>query len=246
MFTLFRNIQTGGRMLLASLLGLLCLATVVPAAHGQSDPPEKSQQSQESVQTRVLDPVMESASWQSRRTSRFSLSIGAHSWPALSDLNPALGGGFDAVGLDLDIGWHVKAWKDWFWGADVGLFFTESNVPGLIGDMSAEGMYITPSVKIPLGKGNTFLDAGVGYYILDLVELNCDFNPCIEIDSRWEKNSVGGYLGLTRDFPIGVRGYFWNLSFRIHYANFGTPQGLGPSPGSLNGPIFSLMVGWGG
>ena len=180
------------------------------------------------------------------RTSRFIINLGAGTWPALSDLNSSYGGGFDNVGMDIDVGWHVVAWKGWLWGLDAGLYYTSGDVPALLGDLEAESFFVTPSVKIPLGKGNQYLEAGVGYYSLSFVDMNCDFNPCIQFENGYDKSTTGGYLGFARDFAIGTRGYFWSLGFRIHYANFGTPEGLGPSPGTVDGPVYMILLGWGG
>lgn len=180
--------------------------------------------------------------------TRFGFSLGAHTWPALSDLDSSTGGQFDSWGMDVEIDWHVRTQGSGrlLWGADMGLFFTGSDIPGSSASLDARGLYLTPSVKYPVGAtGNFYLDAGLGLYIVDFAELDCSTaNACIETSETWEATRLGAYIGASMDlFRAGGGRFTGSLGFKIHYANFGTPNGLGPDPGALNGPVFMLLFG---
>jgi len=179
----------------------------------------------------------------------FAFNLGAHTWPALADLESSFGGAFDSAGFDIDMGVHVgDPHKDrWLWGIDLGLFFTEGDISGLVTSLDARGLYLVPSVKMPVGdKKRFYLDAGVGLYMVDFAELDCgSYGPCLEVNEAWQSTTLGGYIGASIDLPLGDGRYFLTTAFRVHYANFGTPNGLGPSPGELNGPIFMLLIGIG-
>jgi len=211
----------------ARLLGLLLLAGPYPAI--PDDAP---------------DPLTEEIT----RGTRFALQLGGHAWPAMADLESSIGGAFDDWGLDIEVNWHVKARapRRWLWGVDLGLFFTESNIPGQSSDLSARGMYLTPSIKLPVAAtGLFYLDAGLGLYIVDFAELDCEsVNFCFEAEEKWEATRLGGYLGASMDIlPRPGSRFRGSVGFKIHYADFGTPNGIGPSPGTLDGPIVMLLLG---
>ena len=197
----------------------------------------------------AADPDEQTGQKSSAQRWRLALSLGGQSWPALADLQPATGGAFDSVGLVADLAFHGPApfAKGWLLGLDVGVSSTEGNVTGLLTDLSAETLYLTPSVKIPLEGTPLYLDLGLGYYRADFSEVDCDFwyyEGCVDLGERWSKNTVGGYVGTTWDVPMGKTGGYLALSLRVNYADFGTPGAIGPSPGRLNGPSAVFLVGF--
>ena len=180
---------------------------------------------------------------------RLALALGAQAWPALADLQPGAGGGFDSVGMVVDIAVHGPSpfGNGWLLGLDVGMSYTDSDVTGLFTDMSGETLYLTPSVKIPLGGTPLYLDLGLGYYRADFSEIDCDlwyYEGCIDLGERWSKSTFGGYVGTTWDIPMGKTGGAIALSLRMNFADFGTPSALGQSPGQLDGPSAVFLVGY--
>lgn len=181
--------------------------------------------------------------------THFAFNLGAHTWPALADLESSFEGAFDKVGFDIDMGIHLGDPQEdrWLWGIDFGLFFTQGDISGQVTSLDARGLYLVPSVKMPVGdKQRFYLDAGLGLYMVDFAELDCgSYSPCLEVNEAWQSTTLGGYIGASMDLPMGDGRYFLTTALRMHYANFGTPDGLGPSPGELNGPIFMFLIGIG-
>lgn len=185
----------------------------------------------------------------SKQPWRFALALGGQSWPALADLQPATGGGFDSAGLVLDLAFHGPApfGNGWLLGLDVGMSYTQGDVRGLVIELDAETVYLTPSLKIPLDGTPLYLDLGLGYYRADFSEVDCNlwyYEGCVDLGERWSKSTVGGYAGATWDMPLGKTGGFLTLSLRVNFADFGTPGAIGPSPGQLDGPSAVFLLGW--
>jgi hypothetical protein len=182
---------------------------------------------------------------------RLAISVGVQSWPVLADLQPSVDGAFESTGLVFELAIHgpVPFGKNWGWllGLDAGISSTAGDIPGLVTSLDADLLYLTPSVKIPLGGAPLFLDLGAGYYRLDFGEVDCSIwygFSCLDLGERWSKDTVGGYMGLTWEIPLGESGSNIALSLRMSYANFGTPGALGPSPGQLDEPLTTFLVGW--
>jgi hypothetical protein len=97
------------------------------------------------------------------------------------------------------------------------------------------------------------IDAGIGYYLLDMVELAGEYPMSFETQ-LWEESTVGGYVGATIDIgggdPGRNRGVM--LSFKTHFVDFGVvrdenallPQTLGPNAGDLSGPVYMAQIGY--
>jgi hypothetical protein len=97
------------------------------------------------------------------------------------------------------------------------------------------------------------LDAGAGYYLVDIVELAGDYPLTVETEI-WEEGAVGGYVGATVDIgggdPARNRGVM--LSFKTHFIDFGSvrdqssllPQTLGSNAGDLTGPVYMMQLGY--
>jgi len=177
-------------------------------------------------------------------------TAGVMIWSDLKDLEPAAGGGFDSVGFIVELAGHkhVTRWgpADILIGVDLGIFATQSDIPGNTENFTQRGLYLTPSMKFRFGERSRRylnLGAGLGWYQVDFAELICDhdnFNNivCIEITEPYDEFTLGGYLGITAGFGGG-----FIMGLKVHFANFGKVTGLGPDTGELNGPIYIFSLG---
>jgi len=177
-------------------------------------------------------------------------TFGLMTWSGLRDLEPAAGGGFDSVGLVVELAGHkhVARWgpADVLIGVDLGISATQSDIPGITEDFTQRGLYLTPSMKFRFGERSRRylnLEAGLGWYQVDFAELICDddnFNNivCIEIAEPYDEDTLGGYLGITGGFGGG-----FIIGLKVHFADFGEVTGLGPDTGGLNGTIYIFSLG---
>lgn len=190
---------------------------------------------------------------------RWEASLGLHAWPAIADIEPFAGGEFDNVGLNIAFAVHVRTRqkddRELMLGVDLGMFPTDSNIRLFTEDVTARGLYLTPSLKWMFGKNRHrySLDAGIGYYLVDIAEVaSLDFGYS-EVE-LWQSSGVGGYVGGTWDIgsrdPLKTRG--WMLALKVHYFDLGTvrdenpalPARLGPAAGDLKGPVYQLQFGY--
>ncbi len=126
-------------------------------------------------------------------------------------------------------------------GVDFGLFATESDIAGISDDFTQRGLYLTPSVKFRFGqrdKRYLNLEAGAGWYKVDMAELDCSVIPCAEILEPFDKDTFGGYIGVSGGF-----GRWFVLGLKVHFADFGEVTGFGTAVGSLEGPFYILSAG---
>ncbi len=177
-------------------------------------------------------------------------TAGVMIWSDLKDLQPAAGGGFDSLGFIVELAGHkhVARWgsADVLIGADLGIFATQSNIPGITEDFTQRGLYLTPSMKLRFGERSRRylnLEAGLGWYQVDFAELICDddhFNNivCIEIAEPFGEDTLGGYLGISGGFGGG-----FIMGLKVHFADFGEVTGLGLDTGDLKGPIYIFSRG---
>ena len=134
-----------------------------------------------------------------------SISIGASKWGSLQDLNSENGDGFDAIGWSLDFGGHryMTRWgtADVLLGADFGFFGAEGDIPGLLTDYTQRGLYLTPSTRFRFGeRGKRHMDIefGIGWYEVDIVELNCESGGiCSEFDEPFNSDRIALKSALT-------------------------------------------------
>jgi len=200
------------------------------------------------------------------RRGRFAAAAGFDIWNDINELHPRAGGRFDSGGFVLDFAahWRMKQWdtSNLLFGLDVGVFSHDSNVYHIREDLTARGFYLTPSVKWQLGwRGGPrySLDAGLGYYIVDIAEVDLSgyygYYCCYSEEQLWEDSTLGGYIGTTVDFGRAARreGGGFTMGAKIHWADLGTvrdehrfpPTGtLGPNAGQLSGPIVSMQFGY--
>ena len=177
-------------------------------------------------------------------------TFGLMTWSDLKDLEPDAGGGFDSLGFIVELAGHkhVARWgpADVLIGVDLGISATQSDIPGNTEDFTQRGLYLTPSIKFRFGERSRRylnLEAGLGWYQVDVAELICDddiFNNivCIEIAEPYDKDVLGGYLGITGGFGSG-----FIVGLKVHFADFGNVTGLGPDTGDLKGPIYIFSLG---
>ena len=200
----------------------------------------------------------EEIQWVTTARGRYEIAIGVQSWPAIADLQPATGGSFDQVGVNLSVAghWPVRRFADseLLVGADLGLFSNESDIRFTSDELIARNGYITPSVKWMFGRRHRYsLDGGIGYYMLDIAEVAGAYPAYIETQ-LWEESAVGGYIGATIDFRGGEpsRNHGVMLTFKTHFVNFDNvrdedpflPVTLGPNAGDISGPVYMLQIGY--
>ena len=195
--------------------------------------------------------------WVTTSRGRYEIAIGAHAWPGLADLDTARDGQFDEAGFNINLAahWPVKRFSDseLLAGVDLGLFANDSNIRFISDSLTARNGYIAPSVKWMFGNRHRYsLDAGIGYYLQDIVEIAGEY-PVIWETQLWEEEAVGIYLGGTIDFrggePARSRGMM--MSLKVHFVDFGTvrdegflPATLGEDAGRLTGPVYMYQVGY--
>jgi hypothetical protein len=196
--------------------------------------------------------------WVTTSRGRYEIAIGAHSWPGIAELQSARGGRFDEVGFNLNLAGHWPLWRfdnsELLVGLDLGLFSNDSDIRFVTEDIYSRNGYLTPSVKWMFGSHHRYsIDAGIGYYLLDMVELAGEYPMSFETQ-LWEESTVGGYVGATIDIgggdPGRNRGVM--LSFKTHFVDFGVvrdenallPQTLGPNAGDLSGPVYMAQIGY--
>lgn len=190
---------------------------------------------------------------------RWEASLGLHAWPAIGDIDPFVAGDFDELGFGLGFAVHIrtkqKDHKELLTGVDIGFFSNDSNIPLFTEDVTARGIYVTPSIKWMFGKDRHqfSLDAGVGYYMVDIAEVASLDLGYSEVE-LWQSSSAGGYVGGTWDIgsrdPLKTHG--WMLNFKVHYFDLGQvrdenpflPARLGPAAGEMKGPVYQLQFGY--
>ncbi|MEQ1801940.1 MAG: outer membrane beta-barrel protein [Gammaproteobacteria bacterium] len=190
-------------------------------------------------------------------TIRAAATMGIDNWSDLGDVQPFLGGSFDDTGFGLDLGVHWLVGRtgpaDVLLGFNLGGFFHDSNVRGIEEgeDLAASVVYLAPSVKFAFGSPGgrrLYVDAGIGYYgaAIDEMESDCYFG-CDSYE-YYDDDTLGGYAGLSADFPLGARmgGVRLTTGFAVHFVDFDSPVEL-DGASSLDGPIYAFQVGlaWG-
>ena len=87
-----------------------------------------------------------------------TVTAGLMIWSGLRDLEPAAGGGFDTLGFGVEFAGHkhVARWgsADVLVGADLGIFATQSDIPGSIEEFTQRGLYLSHEFQVMLSGGN--------------------------------------------------------------------------------------------
>ena len=191
-------------------------------------------------------------------SGRYEAWLALTGWPSLNDLQPAAGGSFKQTGYGLGAAAHWPLRQldngELMVGVEGAIMATDSDVPVLLDELWARDLYVALSAKWLMGdKRNVSLDAGLSYHLLDITQLETDYNLAGEFES-WEEGAVGFFLGTTWDVGAGRREKTGGLSLglRVHYLDFGfvrdedvlvTPV-LGSDAGELDGPLFALQIGY--
>ncbi len=189
---------------------------------------------------------------------RGDISIGAQTWPGLSDLKPLDGGSFDTTGFSLSVAAHYS-WRTFedselMIGGDLGFMSNDSSIALSFEDVTARAMYIGPSVKWMFGRTHDYsFDFGIMYWDIDFAEVESDYPYYFE-NVVWDESAVGGYVGMTWDKDAGdpTKESGMTLNLKVHFVDFGDVTGgdpfllrtFGPVPGRLEGPIYQMQIGY--
>jgi len=206
----------------------------------------------------VMHPAVADIDAEQGRGSRTEIWLALPTWPALGDLQPVVGGSFKSVGYGLGGAvhwpWRPAGGGDLMLGFEGAIMATDSDIPVILDELLARDLYIAVSVKWRLGTARKVsLDAGLAYHLLDIAQLETDYNAAGEFES-WEEDAFGPYVGMTweaRGSDESERGEM-TLGLRAHFLDFGTVRDedvlasvvLGRDAGKLDGPLIMLHVGY--
>lgn len=192
------------------------------------------------------------------KAMRSEVWLAVTSWPALGELSPVVDGSFDPVGYGLGgaLYWPLKSMPagDLSIGIEGAIMATESNIPVLLDELMARDGYIAASLKWTPARARTLtLDAGLAYHLLDITQLETDYNILAEFES-WEESALGPHLGVTWNPGAGEAGRSkgMTLGLRAHFLDFGTVRDeevlgsavLGRDAGDLAGTLLVLQLGY--
>ena len=192
------------------------------------------------------------------RKPRSEIWLALPTWPALSDLQPVVGGSFKSVGYGLggSLHWPLRSMPgaDLLFGFEGAVMATDSDIPVILDELLARDAYLAASIKWRLGKArNLSLDAGVAYHLFDIAQLETDYNAAGEFES-WEESAFGPFVGMTWDFGASRAGRSggMTLGLQAHFLDFGTVRDedvlafavLGRDAGDLDGALIMLRVGY--
>lgn len=189
---------------------------------------------------------------------RYEAWLALPSWPSLNDLQPEAGGSFKQIGYGIGAAAHWPFRRldnsELLLGVEGAIMATDSDVPVLLDDLLARHGYLAVSAKWMLGSArNVSLDAGLAYHLVDIAQLETDYNRAGEFES-WEESAPGLLVGAT--WNVGARTPDQNsglsLGLRVHFVDFGTVRDeevffmpvLGADAGDLSGPLYVLQIGY--
>ncbi len=170
------------------------------------------------------------------------------SWDALGDLDPAgRGGPFETEGLGFDASIDGSIGRLGnsivFAGFEFGMAGFNSNVflEGFPDRSALDLAYAVGTLSFRFGSpGAQYvdIDIGLGAYNAGNLYIDCTAVPeCF--DSEISVTEPGGYIGAGWAVWQGL-----NLAGRVHFADFGTIGSIGPESGTLDGPMYSVRLGW--
>jgi hypothetical protein len=193
---------------------------------------------------------------------RLAIGIGFDVWPDVGDLRALAPGDFDSTGFTIELSAHWPRAKprprNLMFGIDFGVFTNDSDITHVREDIISRGLYITPSIKLPIGDSDRrryYFDTGLGYYMVDVAEVETYKFGGYSEDELWENSSFGGYIGATVDFGLRSRerrGGF-TMGAKIHWFDLGNVHDedpffdidtLGQNAGTLGGPVYSIQFGY--
>lgn len=191
------------------------------------------------------------------RGMRTEVWLAVSTWPGLSELEPTVGGSFDQVGFGLGGALHWKFREtessELMLGVEGAIMATGSDIPVLLDELYARDGYLAVSAKwLPTASRHLSLDAGLGYHLLDIAQLDTDYYYN-EFQS-WEEGTFGPFVGFTWDAGAGGlddEGGM-TLGFRAHFLDFGAVRDedvlgsviLGRDAGKVDGAMYTLRIGY--
>ena len=184
---------------------------------------------------------------------RYEVALGFNSWNSLADLEPVADGSFDEIGYVFSgaIHWPVRS-DTLLLGFDAGLFPSESSIRHVRDELIARGLYLVPSLKWrPAATKRLSLDAGIGYYLVDIAEVVSDYAFYVETEF-WQSSALGGFIGGTWNFGSATQSRGLMVAIKTHFFDLGSvndedsflPTRLGPDAGKLSGPVYQLQLGY--
>ena len=183
--------------------------------------------------------------------ARTEIWLALTGWQGLQDLQPVVGGSFKPVGYGIGASAHwplrAVAGADLMLGVEGAVMATESDIPVYLDELLARDAYLAASAKWKLRS--VMLEAGLAYHLLDITQLETDYNSSIEFES-WEETAVGPFVGINWDTGAADSGV--TLGLRAHFLDFGTVRDedvlasvvLGRDAGELDGPLIVLRIGY--
>ena len=178
----------------------------------------------------------------------FRIGLNYSSWDGLGDLEPAGSGGpFETTGNGLEFEAYTSIAKmenNWlFAGVNIGFlgFNTSLLEPDFPDNSALDATHIDALLKYRFGEpGQNYLevDVGLGYYLASTMHIQCSVIPdCFNAEA--DVDVLGGFVGLSGRVMKGLV-----IGARAHYADFGTIEAVGADSGDLNGPIYTVYLGW--
>lgn len=176
------------------------------------------------------------------------ISFSYANWSNLGDIEPAgRGGPFETDGFGYDAGIEGSVTR---WGTSLVLVGFNLGMSGFNSNVYLEGFEDTSSLDLFYANGTaTFrfgekgeqyfdVDVGLGWYMASNMYIDCMAIPdCFQ--SEINVSRPGGFLGISGAVWRGL-----TLGARVHYADFGTIDSIGPDSGPLAGPIYTAYLGW--
>lgn len=189
---------------------------------------------------------------------RLEAWIALPSWPSLGELRPVAGGSFKEIGFGIGASAHWPFWQrengTLLLGVEGVVMATESDIPVYLDELLARDAYLALSAKWMMGAARSVsLDLGLAYHLLDIAQLESDYNVAVEFES-WEESAPGFYIGASWDVGAGRpdRNRGLSLGLKVHFVDFGTVRDesilvapvLGSNAGDLGGPVYALQIGY--
>lgn len=171
------------------------------------------------------------------------------SWSALGDLEPAgRGGPFDSTGVGMEVEGYTSIHRtgaNWLFGGIVlgtpGFNTSLLEEDEVKAESALDLLYMSLLAKYRFqdpGEKYIDIDAGLGYYLASSKYIDCVAIPdCFNAEA--DSSTLGGFVGISGRPVSGLV-----LGARVHFAEFGTIEAIGPDSGDLGGPIFVAYASW--
>lgn len=198
-----------------------------------------------------------------RPMNYFDFMLGASYWDDLGSLDPTgvspfpgRFGDFDRWGFAFDFGYDRVVWHDEKNAITVGIesgwssFANDgSGLTSPYSDISATLFYLTPAVRWrrQLSPSVTISPGiGAGYYSLSIDEYESYYYGWwwgYSSRTLYDDSTFGGFLSLGFDFHINPSAAI-RVDNKLHFVSFDGLQNLMPRETGVDGPIYTLEVGF--